>query len=222
MQCHCQGGGDLISITSSAENAWVMANPLAGKTETHSWIGLSDLLVEGEYKWSEGTTQSYLNWFTNRPNDADDSSTVKDCVNLRNQDGQWDDNDCTSKKHYICQAPEKGSSTASTASSTATSTATSTASSTSSVCNCGEGWQGNVDTGACYKASGTDTKVNTYTKADTACKVTPPSSPPEISQISYYCISGSWRHSHQHHLRHGERLRLEQLREGGQHLAGRD
>ena len=47
MRCHCQAGGDLISITSEAENAWVMANPLAGKTETQNWIGLSDLLVEG-------------------------------------------------------------------------------------------------------------------------------------------------------------------------------
>ena len=135
-----------------------MANPLAGKTETHSWIGLSDLLVEGEYQWSDGTSQSYLNWFTNRPNDADDSSTVKDCVNLRYQDGKWDDVDCTSTKHYICQAPEKGSSTATT-------------SSTSSVCSCETGWQGNADTGACYKASGTDTQVSSYTEADTACKV---------------------------------------------------
>ena len=87
---------------------------------------------------------------------------MKDCVNLRYQDGQWDDVDCTSKKHYICQTPEKGSATASTAS---------TASITSSVCSCEEGWEGNVDTGACYKASGTDTQVSSYTEADTACKV---------------------------------------------------
>ena len=156
MRCHCQGGGDLISITSEAENAWVMANPMAGKTETHSWIGLSDLLVEGEYKWSDGTTQSYLNWFTNRPNDASDSTTVKDCVNLRYQDGKWDDVDCTSKKHYICQHPERSSSSTSSA---------------SSVCSCEAGWVGNVDTGACYKFSGPGSVVNSYSEADTACKV---------------------------------------------------
>ena len=100
---------------------------------------------------------------------------MRDCVNLRYQDGQWDDVDCTSLKHYICQAPEKGSSTSSTASSTTTSTttstATSTASSPSSVCSCESGWLGNVETGACYKASGTDTQVNSYSAADTACKV---------------------------------------------------
>ena len=188
MRCHCQGGGDLISITSSAENAWVMANPLAGKTDTQNWIGLNDLLVEGDYKWSDGTTQSYLNWFTSRPNDAADSTTVKDCVNLRYQDGQWDDVDCTSTKHYICQAAEKGSSTASTASSTATSTATSTASSTSSVCSCETGWQGNVDTGACYKASGTDTKVNTYALADAACKVNMTLPPPSLHSYTILYI----------------------------------
>ena len=162
MRCHCQGGGDLISITSSAENAWVMANPLAGKTDTQNWIGLNDLLVEGDYKWSDGTTQSYLNWFTSRPNDAADSTTVKDCVNLRYQDGQWDDVDCTSSKHYICQATEKGSTTTSTTSTTSTAS--------SLVCSCETGWVGNVDTGACYKASGPDTTVS-YTEADTDCKV---------------------------------------------------
>ena len=81
VNCHCQGGGDLISISSAAENAWLMANPLAGKTDTQNWIGLNDLLVEGEYKWSDGATHSYLNWFTNRPNHDSNNDTMKDCVN---------------------------------------------------------------------------------------------------------------------------------------------
>ena len=52
-------------------------------------------LVEGDYKWSsDGATHSYRNWFTNRPNDDYDSDTVRDCVNLRYEDGQWDDVDC--------------------------------------------------------------------------------------------------------------------------------
>ena len=186
MRCHCQGGGDLISITSSAENAWVMANPLAGKTDTQNWIGLNDLLVEGEYKWSDGTTQSYLNWFTNRPNDDADSTTVKDCVNLRYQDGQWDDVDCTSSKHYICQATEKGSTTTSTTSITST---TSTAS--SPACSCETGWAGNVDTGACYKASEPDTMVS-YTEADTDCKVRPFSVTDGVFHLCVRLLVGQW------------------------------
>ena len=78
VRCRCQGGGDLISITSSAENAWLMSNPLAGKTDIQNWIGLNDLVVEGEYKWADGTSQSYLNWFTNRPNHDSNNDTMKD------------------------------------------------------------------------------------------------------------------------------------------------
>ena len=44
-------------------------------------VRLNDLLVEGEYKWSDGTSQSYLNWFTNRPNHDSNNDTMKDCVN---------------------------------------------------------------------------------------------------------------------------------------------
>ena len=213
VNCHCQAGGDLISITSSEENAWLMANPLLGKTDTQMFIGLNDLVVEGEYKWADGTTQFYRNWFTNRPNDAADSATITDCGSLRYQDGKWDDVDCTSKKHYICQYPERSSSSTS-------STATYSA---SSVCSCETGWVGNVDTGACYKFSGPGSVVNSYSEADTACKVNNMTSSLPSCPLSHcYTTSGPWSQRDQHHLRRGERLRLEQLRARGQHLAGRN
>ena len=87
------------------------------------------------------------------------------------------------------------------------------------LCSCESGWLGNVETGKCYKASGTDTQVDSYTAADTACKVNISSTSSSLTLLN---SSGPGGLCDQHHLRHGERLHLEQLREVRQHLVGRD
>ena len=73
LNCRCQHGGDLVSISSAEEDQWLVANPLAGGNDVPAWIGLSDYAVEGEYKWSDGTTYNYTNWKTSQPNDKDNS-----------------------------------------------------------------------------------------------------------------------------------------------------
>ena len=158
LNCRCQYGGDLVSITSTEESQWVVANPLTVGSG-NVWIGLSDYAVEGDYKWEDGTSLSWTNWLSGQPSDGDSTDTMQDCVVMRQSDGAWADNDCTTSKEYLCQAPEKGTTTTTSASTTASSPA----------CNCGTGWVGNIDTGKCYQGSG-DTKA-TNTEAVTACKV---------------------------------------------------
>ena len=74
--------GDLVSITSAAENEAVLS-----RITTSTWIGANDTAIEGEWVWSDGTGQfwqgkgsaaggtpvggMYTNWSgTSEPNDA--------------------------------------------------------------------------------------------------------------------------------------------------------
>ena len=170
--CRCQYGGDLLSVTSSEESQWVVANPLTAGTG-NSWIGLSDFAVEGEFKWEDGTSFSWTNWLSGQPSDSSDTSTMQDCVVMRQSDGAWADNDCDTTKEFLCQAGEKGSTTSTVAASPA--------------CTCETDWVGNIDTGKCYRGY-TDKLENS--EAVTACKVGGRDQP--LTDVSLF-FSGCWR-----------------------------
>jgi hypothetical protein len=54
-------GGHLVTITSAAENSWLVSN--YGGSEPF-WIGLSDEGHEGRFVWESGEAFSYANWGT--------------------------------------------------------------------------------------------------------------------------------------------------------------
>ena len=58
-------GGYIVSIGDAAENAWVSSS-FGGATR---WIGLTDELVEGEFRWESGEPLDYTNWGGVEPND---------------------------------------------------------------------------------------------------------------------------------------------------------
>ncbi|NCT42819.1 MAG: RHS famlily protein, partial [Microcystis aeruginosa G11-09] len=67
VQSIAQGmGGNLVSINSAAENAF-----LVNQFGTYSfWIGLTDAAVEGNWKWVNGDPYTYTNWYPGEPNNA--------------------------------------------------------------------------------------------------------------------------------------------------------
>lgn len=62
-------GGHLVSITSAAEQNFIVATFLSGANQNRIyWIGLNDTAVEGQFAWSSGEAVSYTNWQRGEPN----------------------------------------------------------------------------------------------------------------------------------------------------------
>jgi len=63
------------------------------------WLGLDDVLDEGEFVWDGGRPLGEASWGPGQPDDAGES---EDCVELR-PDGTWHDRDCSSLLPYVCE-----------------------------------------------------------------------------------------------------------------------
>ena len=57
-------GGHLVTITSAAENTFVF------NTWPSGWIGFTDEVTEGQWRWVTGETVTYTNWNGGEPNNA--------------------------------------------------------------------------------------------------------------------------------------------------------
>ena len=89
-------GAKLASITSESEQTTYYS--MVGSEG--AWTGLSDILDEGVYSWSDGSLLDYTNWNNGQPNNRDGN---QHCVFMRGQDGMWDDIVCKRSEPYICQ-----------------------------------------------------------------------------------------------------------------------
>ena len=103
----CRGwGGDLVTIDSVHENAWIAFMRNLG---TSHWIGYNDRggpFEEGDFRWS-GPGSDYENWAGGEPNDAGGWG-AEDCAIIYGADsggnvGRWNDVDCGRTTRYICE-----------------------------------------------------------------------------------------------------------------------
>lgn len=96
----CQAlGMQLASIESKMENDY-----LAGKIKSASWLGASDELEEGEWRWVSSTLVfwdgkkvdgMYVNWIDGQPNNMDNSGAPENCLVLTASG--WNDIACDKK-----------------------------------------------------------------------------------------------------------------------------
>ncbi|XP_037118973.1 macrophage mannose receptor 1-like [Syngnathus acus] len=111
---HCVSeGGNLVSITSSAEEDFVKATMAK---YNHFWLGLSNQKCDkvwcrfegGSQKlaWSDGETIKHTNWAPNQLESADVASCAYVNQGGIGEPGKWRSGSCHSSLAYMCKRPQ--------------------------------------------------------------------------------------------------------------------
>ncbi|XP_064782798.1 CD209 antigen-like protein E isoform X2 [Oncorhynchus masou masou] len=90
-------GADLVIINSREEQTFVFNFHL------RAWIGLTDSVTEGIWKWVDGTTLTTGYWWTGQP----DNYRQEDCAEIYFSKGDpvttWNDDNCGANNSWICE-----------------------------------------------------------------------------------------------------------------------
>ncbi|XP_046560182.1 A disintegrin and metalloproteinase with thrombospondin motifs adt-1-like isoform X2 [Haliotis rubra] len=103
----CQASGaSLVNIETSTENEFLKKYLLRFSTCSSgwsSWAGGTDMLVEGQWRWSNtGKTISYTDWGDGQPDN--DQASSNDCMLMCfSEKYRWGGEDCGTKQSYICE-----------------------------------------------------------------------------------------------------------------------
>ena len=85
-------GGHLVAITTSGEQSFLFGLWPSG------WIGLTDEVTEGTWRWVTGETYSYKNWNSGEPNNSGNEDYVQFVSN-----GRWNDLNNNSSLPYVLE-----------------------------------------------------------------------------------------------------------------------
>ncbi|XP_057692295.1 galactose-specific lectin nattectin-like [Corythoichthys intestinalis] len=95
-------GGNVVSIHSAAENAFVHGLFEEGRSflDFAVWIGLHDVFEEDKFLWMDGSEFDFDGFDA----DDDEPSVMSEgvCVSLDEDDARWDTRMCTTEFTYIC------------------------------------------------------------------------------------------------------------------------
>jgi Ca2+-binding RTX toxin-like protein len=79
-------GGNLVAVNDAAENQFLV-NTFGGTERL--WIGLTDEVTEGTFKWVNGEAVTYTNWYPNEPNNSGGNENYAE-FNIGGA-GKWND-----------------------------------------------------------------------------------------------------------------------------------
>ncbi|XP_030613273.1 CD209 antigen-like protein C [Archocentrus centrarchus] len=102
----CRGkGADLVIIDVNSEQTFLSK---LTKSETWSWIGLTDGCIEGTWKWIDGSSLTLRYWDDKQPDNGggDPKWGEEDCAHIRsgkNTEENWNDRSCEADLRWICE-----------------------------------------------------------------------------------------------------------------------
>ncbi|XP_047502399.1 macrophage mannose receptor 1-like [Penaeus chinensis] len=133
-ECQKFDGGDLVSITTWAEQDFVSNNFM-----DDGWIGLNDRSTEDDWVWSDKSKVLITNWNDGEPNG---NGGNENCGELRTDTGKWNDLPCNLARVFACKSK---------ASATPVSPVVPTTTPYPDYSGCGWGWTENPVSGECYR-----------------------------------------------------------------------
>ncbi|XP_033624558.1 macrophage mannose receptor 1-like [Asterias rubens] len=95
--------GYRMAVLHSAPLQAFLTTKLKG-LDYRMWIGLSDLTINSQFVWIDGTAVDFTNWGPGEPNEAGDG---EDCVEMyydSTSAGEWNDVSCSKVNGYVCQS----------------------------------------------------------------------------------------------------------------------
>ncbi len=98
-----QNGGFPAVVCSAGENEFLRSSLLAPE----AWIGFSDELTEGSFRWVNGENCNYTNWNNGEPNNQHTSNVYDhaDHTILNRSDGKWYDRNEHGRYEFIMEIP---------------------------------------------------------------------------------------------------------------------
>uniref|UniRef100_A0A8C9Z2U5 C-type lectin domain-containing protein n=1 Tax=Sander lucioperca TaxID=283035 RepID=A0A8C9Z2U5_SANLU len=104
---YCMGlNTNLMSIQDIHERVRSCVNDFLiqlSPTGISLWMGGHDSVTEGGWEWSDGSPFRYIRWSTGNPDDY----YGEDCLSILINNGYWNDDNCESKRGYICKRKGK-------------------------------------------------------------------------------------------------------------------
>ncbi|XP_015776212.1 PREDICTED: uncharacterized protein LOC107354273 [Acropora digitifera] len=99
--CKREGNGDLISVHSPVEQAYVLMN--LKNFNGGIWLGLFRGAFSAEFAWSDHSISVYTAWAPKQPNAPNAQKTCVVVNSSNSNAGLWDDIDCAARNGFICK-----------------------------------------------------------------------------------------------------------------------
>lgn len=94
----CERNGGYLAVIEDEEENKMLANFLKVQS---AYIGLSDHHLEGHFRWVNGTSMTYTNWYPKQPNNYQGKQHYVEMLNT----GQWNDQYAYKKREFIMELP---------------------------------------------------------------------------------------------------------------------